>query len=258
MLADHFKRYGSELACFILEPFIGAGKGIAAEREYLSTARELSRRYGTILIFDEVIAGFRFHAGILGQLYDVKPDLVTLAKIIGGGMPLAAVAGRRDILELARRSGSVRFSGGTYSGHPACLLASKTMLSFLSENEASIYPYINELAGRIREAVETAFAAEGLYGRCTGTGGGALPGSSISTVVFPHEEGHLCKSPEDTLNPHVCDVVLSNRVLQLALLLEHVHVIHGLGSVSTAHSEADLSKVKDAYGRVAKRIRASL
>ncbi len=77
-------------------------------------------------------------------------------------MPLAAVAGRKDILEPAGRSGSVRFSGGTYSGHPACLLAVKTMLSYLSENEKRIYPYINDLAARIRSTLEKAFAAEGL------------------------------------------------------------------------------------------------
>ncbi len=258
MLADHFQRYGSQLACFILEPFIGAGGGIPADREYLQTARELSRKHGTILIFDEVIAGFRFHAGLLGQLYGVQPDLVTLAKIIGGGMPLAAVAGRREILELAGRSGHVRFSGGTYSGHPACLLASKSMLTYLVENQERVYPYINDLAGRIREIVEKSFSAAGLYARCTGTGGGTLPGSSISTVIFPYDAEHLCKGPEDTLNPHVCDVQLANRVLQLALLLEDVHVIHGLGSICTAHSEADLALIERAYGRAAGRIKATL
>jgi len=258
MLADHFQRYGSELACFILEPFIGAGGGIPADREYLQTARDLSQKHGTILIFDEVIAGFRFHAGLLGQLYGVQPDLATLAKIIGGGMPVAAVAGRREILELAARSGHVRFSGGTYSGHPACLLAAKSILTFLSENEKSVYPYIGDLAGRIRETVEEAFAAVGIYARCTGTGGGTLPGSSISTVVFPYDPEHRCKGPEDTLNPHICDVQLSSRVLQLALLLEDVHVIHGLGSVCTAHSEADVAVAAEAYGRAAERIKASL
>ncbi|MBN2554187.1 MAG: aminotransferase class III-fold pyridoxal phosphate-dependent enzyme [Spirochaetales bacterium] len=258
MLADHFRRYGPQLACFILEPFVGAGGAIPADREYLETARRLSQQHGTILIFDEVIAGFRFHAGILGQLYGVEPDLVTLAKVIGGGMPLAAVAGRQDIMELAKRSGSVRFSGGTYSGHPASLLASKSMLTYLSENEERVYPYINDLAARVRETVEKSFAAEGLYARCIGAGDGTLPGCSVSTVFFPYDEAHVCRSPEDTLNPHVCDVKLANRVLQLALLLEDVHVVHGLGSIATAHTEADLPLIREAYGRVARRIKASL
>jgi glutamate-1-semialdehyde 2,1-aminomutase len=258
MLADHFRRFGPELACFILEPFIGAGGGIPADREFLRTARTLSRKHGTVLIFDEVISGFRFHAGLLGQLYDVEPDLVTMAKIVGGGMPLAAVAGRREILDLAGGSGPVRFSGGTYSGHPACLLASKTMLTYLSENEKSVYPYIGDLAARIRTIVENAFREVDIYARCTGTGGGTLPGSSIGTLVFPYDPEHLCRGPEDTLNPNVCDVTLSNRVLQLALLLEDVHVIHGLGSICTAHSQGDLSVVEETYHRAARRIKASL
>jgi glutamate-1-semialdehyde 2,1-aminomutase len=258
MLTENFRRFGPELACFILEPFIGASGGIPADPEFLKAARSLSEQYGTILIFDEVISGFRFHAGLLGQMYGVRPDLATLAKIIGGGMPLAAVAGRREILELAGRGGHVRFSGGTYSGHPACLLAAKTMLTYLVENGKTVYPHIGGLAARIRGIVEGAFSAVGIHARCTGTGGGTLPGSSIGTVVFPYDAEHPCKGPEDTLNPHVCDIDLSNRVLQLALLLEDVHVIHGLGSVSTAHTETDLPVVEAAYGRAARRIKAAL
>ena len=173
-------------------------------------------------------------------------------------MPLAAVAGRREILELANRSGHVRFSGGTYSGHPASLLAAKTMLTYLTDNEKSVYPYLGDLAARIRETVEKTFAAVGIFAHCTGTGGGTLPGSSISTVVFPYDPEHPCKGPEDTLNPNVCDVQLANRVLQLALLLEDVHVIHGLGSICTAHCEAAFTEVETAYGRAARRIKASL
>ena len=223
----------------------------ASEKEYDFTDRKNC---------DFVVAGSGsgMVAAVRAALAGYKVIILEKTKIIGGGMPLAAVAGRQDILELAGRSGSVRFSGGTYSGHPACLLASKSMLGYLAENEKTVYPYINNLAVRIRETVEKAFAAQGLYARCTGTGEGSLPGSSISTVVFPYEREHLCKGPEETLNPHVCDVQLSNRVLQLALLLENVHVIHGLGSISTAHSQADISVAEQAYGRAAERIKASL
>ncbi len=258
MLADHFRRFGNELACFILEPFVGAGGGIPADPEYLQAARQLSERYGCVLIFDEVIAGFRFHAGLAGQLYGIQPDLATLAKIIGGGMPLAAVVGRREIMDLAEKKGSVRFSGGTYSGHPACLLASKSMLSHLVERAQEIYPYINNLAAKIRRCVESAFSEQGIYARCTGQANSAVSGWSISTVAFPYDETHLCKAPDDILNPHICDVTLAGRVLQLALLLEDVHVIRGLGSVSTAHGEQDIPAVQEAYRRVARRIKASL
>ncbi|MEW5717957.1 MAG: aminotransferase class III-fold pyridoxal phosphate-dependent enzyme, partial [Chloroflexota bacterium] len=90
MLRAHFKEHGNRLACFIVEPFMGAGGFMPATGEYLRAARQLCDQFGVVLIFDEVISGFRFRAGNLGALYGVQPDLTTLAKIIGGGMPVAA------------------------------------------------------------------------------------------------------------------------------------------------------------------------
>ena len=101
-LRDTFLRMGGRLACFIVEPFIGSGGYILAEPEYLRAARQLADQYGVMLIFDEVISGFRFRAGDLGTLYGVRPDLATFAKIMGGGMPVAAIAGRRRHHEALR------------------------------------------------------------------------------------------------------------------------------------------------------------
>jgi glutamate-1-semialdehyde 2,1-aminomutase len=258
MLSDHFRRYGDTIACFIVEPFIGAGGFLPADREYLNLARELATRYGTVLILDEVISGFRFHAGSLGQLYGVQPDLATYAKVIGGGMPVAAVGGRTEIMKLAGRGGGVMFSGGTYSGHPASLLASLAVMRHLVEQEAVLYPRLADLGRRTRRAVEEAFASEGLLAVCTGDGNEAVPGSSLGMVLFPHREGTKFRSPEDTRNPEICDVVLSDKVLQLALLLEQVHVVHGLGAVSAAHTQADTEYLVEACRRAARRIRSLL
>ena len=258
MLGGQFRRYGDSLACFILEPFIGAGGCLAAQREYLARARELCTRYGTVLIFDEVISGFRFHAGSISQLYGVQPDLATFAKTIGGGMPVAAVAGRAEVMNLAGRSGGVKFSGGTYSGHPASMLAAKTMMSYLAANARELYPRLASLGERARRAVEAAFAAEGLHAVCTGDGNEAVPGSSLGMVQFPYREGTRFRSPEDTRNPAICDVVLGDTVVQLALLLEDVHVVHGLGSVCAEHTEADIDRLAEACRRAAARIQASL
>jgi glutamate-1-semialdehyde 2,1-aminomutase len=255
MLRSHFRRYGDQLACFILEPFIGAGGCLAAEPEYLREARELTGKHGVVLILDEVISGFRFHPGLAAQLYDVKPDLVTLAKIIGGGMPVAAVAGTTELMELATRSGGVRFSGGTYSGHPASLLAARTMLSYLVEHEAEIYPHLHSLGELTRQEIETAFASEGIYVRCTGAPNAVMPGSSIGTLLFPHHEHFEFRAPEDTRNPNVVDVRLSDQVLQLLLLVEDVHVVHGLGSLCTAHTEKNVYRFAEACRSAARRLK---
>jgi len=253
-LRSDFRQHGDQLACFIVEPFIGAGGCLPATAEYLHTARELTHQHGVVLIFDEVIAGFRFRAGDVGSLYGLRPDLATFGKAIGGGMPVAALAGREEILRLVGREGSkkVKFSGGTYSAHPASMLAAKTFMEYLVAHEQEIYPRLSALGEQARRTAEEAFGAEGLYARCPRYTDGVLPGSSLSLVAFPYEEGRELRSPEDVRDPALCDVVLAEEVLQLALLINDVYTMHGLGAISTAHTTEDLDFLGAAYGRVAR------
>jgi glutamate-1-semialdehyde 2,1-aminomutase len=259
-LSDHFEQYGDRLACFIVEPFLGAGGYVPATPEYLEAARELTQRYGALLIFDEVISAFRFRAGSLGALHGIQPDLATYGKIMGGGMPVAAVAGRADIMALVGRATGrkVKFSGGTYSAHPASLLAAKTLMTYLVEHEAEIYPRLAELGARARQAMETAFRNEGIYACCTGYGDGALSGSSMFMLHFPYREDACLEGPRDWHNPSVCDVALRQQVIDLALLLENVYTVHGHGAVATAHTEADIDLLADACRRAARRIKPYL
>jgi glutamate-1-semialdehyde 2,1-aminomutase len=259
-LYDHFRQYGDQLACFIVEPFIGVGGFTPATREYLQATRELTHRYGVVLIFDEVIAGFRFRAGSAGTLYGVQPDLSTFGKIIGGGMPVAAVAGRADIMGLVgRAAGSrVRFSGGTYSGHPASLLAANTLMTYLVAHEAKVYPRLAELGERTRQVMTSAFIEEGIPVACTGHGNQVLPGSSMFMLHFPYEPDARLDTPEDWMDPSICDLVLSHKVLDLALLLEDVFMLHTHGAVSIAHTEADLDLLGEGCRRAARRIKPYL
>jgi glutamate-1-semialdehyde 2,1-aminomutase len=253
-LRSDFRQHGDKLACFIVEPFIGAGGCLPATAEYLHTARELTHQYGALLIFDEVIAGFRFRAGDVGSLYGVRPDLATFGKAIGGGMPVAALAGREEIMRLVGRDGAkkVKFSGGTYSAHPASMLAAKTFMEYLVAHEDEIYPRLFALGEQARRTAEAAFGADGVYARCPSYTDGVLPGSSLSLVAFPYEEGRELRRPEDVRNPALCDVVLAEEVLQLSLLINDVYTMHGLGAVSTAHTTEDLGFLGEAYGRVAR------
>lgn len=256
-----FQEHGDRLACFIVEPFLGAGGFILATAEYLQAARELADRYGVVLIFDEVISGFRFRAGDLGRLYGVRPDLATFAKIIGGGMPLAAVAGREAILRLCGRDGGSRvaFSGGTYSAHGAALLAARAMLTYLVEHEAEIYPALGRLGAAMRRAIEEAFAAEGIGPvRCTGEGNAVVGDSSFAMPHFLHRDDRLPARAEDVSDPALCDAILRDQALQLALLLEDVHVVHGGGTVSAAHTPADIARLGEACRRAARRIKPYL
>ncbi len=175
-------------------------------------------------------------------------------------MPVAAVTGRADVLRLAGKSGGgrVKFSGGTYSAHPASMLAAKTALQYLVSHEAEIYPRLAALGEQMRRTMEAAFCAEGIFARCSGYGNDVVPGSSLAYLHFPYSEDIVLDRPDRSADPALCDVELTKHVLQLALLLENVYLVHGHGAASTAHTETDMSFLDQACRSAARRIKASL
>jgi glutamate-1-semialdehyde 2,1-aminomutase len=260
MLVNEFKKYGSQLACFILEPVIGAGGLMPASQEYMQTARELTHQYGVVLILDEVISGFRFRAGDAGALYNVQPDLITLGKIIGGGMPVAAVAGRADIMNLVsqEKGKAVKFYGGTYSGHPGSMLASTTLLRYLVANEQEIYPQLAQIARQTRQAVLNVFKEEDVPAFFSGGENSIIPDNSLHMLLFPYDENCPLDSPDDIKDPQKFDLGLTEKVLQLAMLLEDVHVVHGLGANALAHTSEDIQRLCAAYRKAIQRIKPYL
>ncbi|MCK4771489.1 MAG: aminotransferase class III-fold pyridoxal phosphate-dependent enzyme [Candidatus Latescibacteria bacterium] len=256
-LTGLFQTHGDRIACFIVEPWMGMGGFMPATPEYLRTARELTHKYGAVLIFDEIISGFRFCAGGVFKLYGVQPDISTYAKVIGGGMPLAAVAGREEIMRLCSPGSErrVKFDGGTFSAHPAALLAGNALVEYLAEHENDIYPRLGMLGEKMRRGVEEAFAREGIYVQCTGYGNEVVTDSSLGMIHFPVEEGIRLTCPDQVWNPAVCDVERREKVLKLAFLLEKVYVMHGLGVLSTEHTEDDLEWLFAACEGAARRIK---
>jgi glutamate-1-semialdehyde 2,1-aminomutase len=259
-LRDDFERHGDELACFIVEPLIGSGGMIPATREYLQLARELTYEHGALLIFDEVIDGFRFRAGDLAALYEVEPDLAIYGKAIGGGMPLAALAGREEVMRLLGRAGGARVAafGGTFSAHPASLLAAKVYLSYLVEHEDEVYGRLADLGRKMRDAMVAGFSDEGIFAICTGAGPDLPTGSSVAMVHFPHEVDARIDTPQAAFDPRVCDVTLRTKVLGPAMLLEGVHMVHGHGSAATPHTDEDMSFLREVCSRVARRVKRHL
>jgi glutamate-1-semialdehyde 2,1-aminomutase len=255
-LADDFTAVGDDLACLILEPMLGAGGTIAATTGYLRLARDLCSKHGALLILDEMITGFRFHPGGLGALHGVKPDLAIYGKALGGGMPVAAVAGRAEVMaEAGRATGPrVAFSGGTYSAHPASMLASKVFLEHLEDQATRIYPHLGEIGAAMRRSIESAFEDSGILARCTGAVDELDCGSSMVTVHFPHDQATALTTPETVFDPALCDIELREKVLGLALLVEDVHLLLAHGSATTAHSKEDVAFLTEACRRTAARI----
>lgn len=147
-----FEQHKDEVAALIVEP-VAANMGVVAPAKgFLEGLREITTEYGAVLIFDEVITGFRLAYGGASEYYGVMPDLATLGKIVGGGMPMAVYCGKKEIMQCVSPTGPV-YQAGTLSGNPVAVAAGLATLKILKEHKEEIYPAINAKA----EILEKAF-----------------------------------------------------------------------------------------------------
>ncbi len=148
-----FNKVGGDIACIIVEPVAGNMNCIPPTEGFLETLREVCDKHGAVLIFDEVMTGFRVALGGAQAVYDIKPDLTTLGKVIGGGMPVGAFGGRRDIMEHLSPTGPV-YQAGTLSGNPIAMTAGLKMLDIVS-----VEGFYEELTSKTNMFVEGMLAA---------------------------------------------------------------------------------------------------
>ena len=150
-LEEAFEKHHGALNCFIVEPLLqGAGGMLMYDPAFLKRARQLCDKHDVLLIFDEVITGFRLCYGGACDLFHIKPDLVTLGKIVGGGMPLAAYGGAEEIMRVLAPEGEV-YQAGTLSGNPVAVTAGIQTLTELG-NHPEIYDRIDQSAQRLEKA----------------------------------------------------------------------------------------------------------
>jgi len=150
-----FAKYKNQIACIIVEPVVGNAGTIPSANGYLEALRAITTLEGSLLIFDEVMTGFRLALGGAQELYRVIPDLTTLGKIIGGGLPCAAFGGRAEIMDMLAPLGPV-YQAGTLSGNPLAMAAGIATVGHLIENRAEVYSQLESLS----EAVADGVAAE--------------------------------------------------------------------------------------------------
>jgi len=227
-LAAMFEREGRSIAAVIVEPVAGNMNLVAPRAEFLEAMRALCTRFGALLIFDEVMTGFRVALGGAQALYGVRPDLTTLGKVIGGGMPLGAFGGRRDVMQGIAPLGPV-YQAGTLSGNPVAVAAGLATLELVQA--PGFYERLNaiafDLCSRLTDAARqqhAAFSAQniggmlGLYFRET-------PPSSYAEVMQ-------------------CDRDLFNRFFH-AMLADGVYLAPSAFEtcfISSAHGPADVEK----------------
>ena len=142
-LEEVMKREGNDVAAVIVEPVLGNVGLILPKKDYLTYLRKVTSEYGAVLIFDEIITGFRLALGGAQEYYKVKPDMATLGKVLGGGFPLAAFGGKKEIMQNISPVGKV-YQAGTFSGNPVSATAGFTILSILNKKKNEIYPKLEK------------------------------------------------------------------------------------------------------------------
>ena len=156
-----FAKYRDRIACVIVEPCVGNMGCVPGAGEYLANLRAITRRENAVLIFDEVMTGFRLAYGGAQELYGIESDLTTFGKIIGGGLPVGAYGGRAEIMDMVAPLGPV-YQAGTLSGNPLAMAAGIAQLKILREEKSDIYPRLDALTAKLVEGVAAAARESGL------------------------------------------------------------------------------------------------
>jgi glutamate-1-semialdehyde 2,1-aminomutase len=248
------REYSSDLAMVLVEPVMGSGC-IPSELDFLKGLREETQRVDALLVFDEVITGFRLALGGAQQSYGVKPDLCTLGKILGGGLPIGAICGRKDIMSVTDptrkvpKNEKVWIGGGTFSGTPLTMIAGLATLDTLSESKEEIYPRISGLAEKARKEIDAIFEKKGI--------------PSLTTRKASLFVTHFLRKPELTVRNSSEKIRNTDIELQFLYYMSMIasHNIFFLpehtGAVSAAHTTANIEKMLRATEQFAKRLKAN-
>lgn len=232
-------RYGKEIACIIVEPVAGNMGVVQPRPGFLETLREVTHANGSILIFDEVITGFRLAYGGWQTLAGILPDLTCMGKIIGGGLPVGALGGRREIMEHLAPIGPV-YQAGTLSGNPLAMTAGIATLDILKEKS---YPELDRMTERLCSGFAELFREKGIPTRINRVG-------SLFTLFFTTDE------VVDFETASRSDTALFARFFQgmLAAGINLAPAQFEAGFVSFAHTDDDIARTLASCAKVLKRL----
>src|SRR5579872_1185818 len=160
-LEQAFKKFKHQIACVIVEPVVGNMGCVPPARGYLEALRAVTQRDKALLIFDEVMTGFRVAFGGAQEVYAITPDLTTMGKIIGGGLPVGAYGGPSEIMDLVAPLGPM-YQAGTLSGNPLAMAAGIATLQYLRDHKKEIYPQLDQLAAELTAGVAAAAKEAGV------------------------------------------------------------------------------------------------
>lgn len=231
-----FAEMGNEIAAVIVEPVAGNMNLVTPKREFLDAMRDLCTKHGAVLIIDEVMTGFRVSLQGAQGYYGIKPDLVTLGKVMGGGLPAAAFGGRRDIMQCLAPLGSV-YQAGTLSGNPVAVAAGLTTLKLVQA--PGFYEYLSQRAKQLTEGLTAAAKKHGI----------AFCAQSVGGMFGLYFSKTLPTGYDEVMS---CDKEAFNRFFH-AMLEAGVYLAPSAfeaGFISAAHTEADITATIGAADKI--------
>lgn len=233
LVKEAFKIYKDEIAAVILEPVIGNAGCILPIEGYLKLLRDLCSENNSLLIFDEVMTGFRLSAGGAQELFNIMPDLTTMGKIIGGGLPVGAYGGRRDIMQMIAPSGPV-YQAGTLSGNPIAMAAGIAMLNLIKTEKP--YKMLNSKTEKLCAEMKNIAIKKGISLAVNNIG-------SMFSVFFTDKkvfDYQSAKTSDVGKFAHYFKTMLENGTYLPPSQFE-------ANFMSTAHSDDDISKTLEAF-----------
>jgi glutamate-1-semialdehyde 2,1-aminomutase len=236
IIRDH----SDKLAAVIVEPVLGNIGPVLPKPGFLETLRKVTEESEVLLIFDEVITGFRLSMGGAQEYYKIRPDLTILGKVLGGGLPLSAFGGRRDIMEKLAPMGPV-YQAGTYSGNPVSVSAALATLQSLKKRAGQMYPRLEKLGDRMRGGIGDHLESARMAAQVKGLG-------SMFQLFFTNRsvtDYHSAKSADIRKYEKYFHSLLASRIFVPPSQFETCFL-------STAHTEDELDSTLDAIGAAVK------
>jgi glutamate-1-semialdehyde 2,1-aminomutase len=236
-----------DLACIILEPLLGGAGCVPADINYLKGLEEYCKRNDILFILDEIVTGFRLNYGSASSSYGLDPDLITLGKIVGGGLPIGVVCGKKEIMQVANpvenrnKERLCYIGGGTFSSNPLTMTAGYATLNYIGKNHKTIYKKIDKLGDMARKGLTKLFSDYGMKVQLSGVG-------SVFLTHFLSNDVSEIKSASDVA---LCDNQALTRY-HFSLMAKYgiFFLPHKMGAISVVHNEKDIQNLMNATEKI--------
>ena len=241
---EKIERFADQLAAVIVEPVQGGG-AISAKKDFLDQVRHVTTKIGALLVFDEVLTGYRIAAGGGQQLFDVVPDITTLGKVLGGGFPIGAVGGSAEVMRYMEydqdAEGTILF-GGTFNGNPITMAAGHATISWLLEHPEA-YQALSAKGDRIRDELNEFCQEHGFGAQVIGVG----------PLFLMHLVDGEINGPRDLSRENRA----AGAALRMLFRIKGLHILPHHGFISTAHSDSDIDFIIDVHKEALRDLRSA-